>query len=379
MSSTGGTNSGQGSEPDNAVPATADWSGLRDDELPDIPESLVPYLEELRPYIVTDHQGHFDVTGLPGGGWTWEQEDEQAPSRWAGPVFFTVAPVSVGAVVAATFAWGKAGAFGSVTLIVALISAAFLLADRRLSKRVVSRQITLKPPAELRRTAAAAGIPLLETYAQPAPVVLPGLPSRPGLFPIPRALWLGVCAALGYYGVITLARAASMMSAAQHDRLIAITSLLGSLIAVWLLIWLLSHYELRPAKPVGFRQAALSGAESGELRRSLGWWLFYRLPQSLRFPVLIVFLLATGVAVTTSAFYPVPALTSGWRIGTGAFELAGMALVIAVALSRAARATTSLSVIKYLLGPVILLPVAYWLGMLNQALDSLHWITAHLP
>jgi hypothetical protein len=220
-----------------------------------------------------------------------------------------------------------------------------------LNRKVVGRQITLKPPAEPRWTAAAAGIPLLETDAQPAPVVLPGLPSRPGLFPVPRALYLGACVALGYYGVITLARAASMMSAAQHDRLIAVTSLLSSLIAVWFLIWLRWNYELGPVKPVGFRQTALSGAESGELRRSLGWWLLNGLPQDLRYPVLTVFLLATGVAVTTSAFYPVPALTSGWRIGTGAFELAGMALVIAVALSRAARATTSPSVVKYLLGP----------------------------
>jgi hypothetical protein len=378
VNSPGSTNSGQGPEPDNAAPATADWSGLRDEELPEIPEAL-------RPYLVTDHQVHYNLTGLPAG-WTYEQNDEFGSlSRWTGRLLASVALVSVGAVVAAIVVWGKAGAFGSVALICALIFAPLQLAERRLNRRIVKTELILKPPPEPRWTAAAAGMPILETYAQPAPVVLESVTPGTGFFRFPPAWVLGVCVALGYYSVITLARAASMMSAAQHDRLLAVSSLLYSLLAVWFLIWLQRNYVVEQAKPAGFGEATLRGAESGALRRSLGVWLLNRFPQNLRWPALSAFLLATGVAVTTSAFYPVPAVTSGWRIGTGAFELAGMVLVVAVALSRLAEAAVAgqgqatWSAVRYLLASVILLPVAYWLGMLNHALDSLNWIVTHLP
>ena len=371
MSSPAGVNPDEGLRRETAVSPTTDWSSLPDDELAAVPEAL-------RPFLVKDQQGHYGLAGLPAG-WTATQRDYYDSSSRTGCLF---ALVAVGAVVAATVVWGKAGAFGSLALICAP-----LFIEPRSKRKVVRTELILQPPAEPLWSAAAGGMPILKADVEPAPVVLEAVTAGTKIFTFPRAWSLGVSALLGYYGVITLARAASMMSAAQYDRLLAVGAAPYSLLIVWFLMWLRRDFDVKSAKdaaPVNFGQAAIVGAQSGELRKSLGDWLLSRLPTRLQYPALIVFLLATGVAVATSAFYPVPAVTSGWRIGTGAFELVGVALVVGVAMFRLVKAAVARqehetwSAVKYLLASTIFLPVAYWLGMLHQALDSLKWTVTHL-
>jgi hypothetical protein len=369
-----GTNPGEGLRPETAVSPPAEWSSLPDDELAAFPEAL-------RPFLVKDQQGNYDVTGFPAG-WTVEQRHYSDASSRTGCLLAFFALAAVGAVVTATVVWGKAGAFGSLALIFAL-----LFAWPRSKRKVVRTELTLKPPAEP-QWSTPAGMPIsFGVDSVPAPVVLETVTPGAELFSFPRALMLAFGALLVYYGVITLTRAASMMSAAQHDRLLAVGAAVSSLLSVWLLIWFRRNFHVtsaRDAEPVSFGQAAKAGVDSWDLLKSLADWLQNRIPPRLLYSAAIVFSLATGVAVATSAFYPVPAVTSGWRIGTGVFELAGVAVVVGVAmfhLVKAAAARQGLKTwfaVQYLLASAVLLLVAYWLGMLNHALDSLQWIVTHL-
>jgi hypothetical protein len=99
--------------------------------------------------------------------------------------------------------------------------------------------------------------------------------------------------------------------------------------------------------------------------------------------VLVVgFFIVAGLTITASAFFPQPTVTAAWKLGSDAFELAGMLLVLggvvvaSVKAIAARRWPAAASALKSLLLTLCLLPLGYWLGLFDPALDVLRWFIA---